>query len=435
MERLGKALDSRLFLPLSNVQLHSRSRSRRVGAMSIRASLGPKGLALLAILASLIVAGCSDATVEREKSKEEIAIDQLSQLGTITVEQRGERKTAIVADFSDARFSDSLLYRNAFTEIGELNQLRSLNLSRTDADDDDLAHLKGLTLLTDLNLDDVKVTDKGLANLSGLTRLEVLRLRGQKFTDKSLAQLESFPFFRNLITLSLAESQISKKGFARLTKLERVAELDLSGTTITDAGLGYLKGLTTLRDVDLSDTAVTDAGLVELKKMMRLGTLDLSRTAITDSGLAQIAEFSRLTHLTLSFGDSDAPGIEPPADDNEPSITGRGLEKLRASESLKSLWITGKHFTDDELAHVKCLVKLNRLGVVSTKITDEGLKCLKELPNLESLSLDSNDVGDAGLVHLQGLAKLRELSLGATKVTDAGVKQFRVALPYCEVLR
>jgi hypothetical protein len=100
--------------------------------------------------------------------------------------------------------------------------------------------------------------------------------------------------------------------------------------------------------------------------------------------------------------------------------------RLKRLEEL-NIWHTD--VDDAALAHVAGLTRLKRLCVESTRATSAGLVHLKCLKTLESLNLSDTEVGDAGIENLTGLRKLRELFMFRTFVTAAGLRELGRALP------
>jgi len=380
------------------------------------------------LILAAVSAGCNDtSSVERKRTQEEVAIEELTQFGKLTVEQDEAKRIAVAADFSEATFDDDTLIA-----IKELKNLRKLDLSDTNADDGDLENLKDLAYLTELHLGPssdgsprpgrLEITDKGLTSIKGLKHLTKLYLKGSNFTDDALERIQPLT---SLTFLSLEETSISDAGLLRLTKLPLLKELDLT------------------------DTDITDAGLNNLKSLPRLETLTLDGTSVTDSGLARVTEMKKIKSLSLRFGDDYAlpPGGHSPTSNSmhESSgrercqekdgqhITGRGIDNLGALNSLEWLSVTGASFTDDELVHVTHLPKLKGLVIMSNAVSDRGLTHLKELRNLEEFQLASRGVTDAGLANLEGLSKLRWLDLEGSNVTGAGAGKLRIALPNCDI--
>jgi hypothetical protein len=77
--------------------------------------------------------------------------------------------------------------------------------------------------------------------------------------------------------------------------------------------------------------------------------------------------------------------------------------------------------SDEDLAHLGGLPKLESLSLVSNRVTDAGLVHIGSLSTLKRLHLFSPEISDAGLIHLENLTDLRELVLTGTRITDAGL--------------
>jgi hypothetical protein len=58
----------------------------------------------------------------------------------------------------------------------------------------------------------------------------------------------------------------------------------------------------------------------------------------------------------------------------------------------------------------------------TTPVTDDDLAVLETLPKLQNVFLGKTQIGDAGVSHLSNSAELKTLSLNSTRVTDDGVK-------------
>ena len=65
--------------------------------------------------------------------------------------------------------------------------------------------------------------------------------------------------------------------------------------------------------------------------------------------------------------------------------------------------------------------------------SDDDLAQLSNLPRLEALVLDATGVSNAGITHLATLPKLRRLSVSNTAVTDLGLDELRRSHPDLEV--
>lgn len=103
-----------------------------------------------------------------------------------------------------------------------------------------------------------------------------------------------------------------------------------------------------------------------------------------------------------------------------------GVGRLKRLEELN---LSHTDVDDAGLAHVAGLTRLKRLCVASTRVTSAGLVPLKCLKTLESLDLSDTEVGDAGIEYLTGLRELRELFMYRTFVTAEGLRKLGRALP------
>jgi len=77
--------------------------------------------------------------------------------------------------------------------------------------------------------------------------------------------------------------------------------------------------------------------------------------------------------------------------------------------------------TDDDLAAVARLSRLECLKISYSPITDTGLQNLNGLVYLKRLDLHETSITDAALVHLRGMTRLETLYVVNTKLTDAGL--------------
>jgi internalin A len=83
--------------------------------------------------------------------------------------------------------------------------------------------------------------------------------------------------------------------------------------------------------------------------------------------------------------------------------------------------LSGTSITDQGVAHLARLERLEVLGLQGTAITDAGLATVKLLRSLKMLILDGTSIGDAGISNLAAMPELRHLSLNDTAITDAAM--------------
>ena len=254
-----------------------------------------------------------------------------------------------------------------------LNKIPGLTLDFcTDSNLKDLGDLKDLRWLDLIN---TSITDAGLEYLKGMTELEVLYLNGTRITG---AGMVNFKNLKKLRWLELAKTSITDAGLEYLKGLTELEVLYLNGTKITDAGIFNLKDLTGLRQLKLINTSVTDVGLENLRDLNQLELLDLRGRPVTNAGLVNIQPLKKnLQQLWLE----------------NTRIGDAGLEYLQGFEKLKQLLLDRTLIGDAGLEHIKNLTSITELSLRDTHVTDAGLEHLKGLKNLQQLWLDNTRVG------------------------------------------
>jgi hypothetical protein len=114
-------------------------------------------------------------------------------------------------------------------------------------------------------------------------------------------------------------------------------------------------------------------------------------------------------------------------------VTDDMLALLEPLRKVQWLDLDNSRITDAGLVHLERMTDLKVLSLMGTQVGDAGLAHLQGLSRLQVLYLDRTQVGDAGLIHLHRLTNLQQLWLSDTKVTDEGIPPFQKALPECEI--
>ena len=235
---------------------------------------GPRHLAALLILISVVSSGCESNTEGDLLSADEAALRELRRLGTD------------VKPVSDARIESGTylvtLYREHLTDEGLIA-------------DDVYAQLIRLRQLI-LGLNNTQLDDVGFSKIQRMKNLFGLNLHNTQITDYGLKELEGFPTLR---LLKLDNTNITSDGIRRLGEMPNLSMLYLSGTQITDGALESIADLPKLEALKLSRTKVTDEGLTHLKQAWHLAFLGLDGTDVTVDGVRQLVGLPQLTYLNL----------------------------------------------------------------------------------------------------------------------------------------
>ena len=130
----------------------------------------------------------------------------------------------------------------------------------------------------------------------------------------------------------------------------------------------------------------------------------------TDDLLAHVASLDRVQHLSIS----------------DESEINAGLAHLSGLTELTELTLRSAPVSDAGLAHLKRLTRLSKLEILrGTQVTDAGLTYLKGMTKLSELLLFETQITGPGLENLKGMTKLRRLNLGQAPITDAGLAQLK----------
>ncbi len=199
--------------------------------------------------------------------------------------------------------------------IGQLNNLRYLDLSGTKVTNAGLVHLRPLERLESLSLENTEVTEVGLAALHPLKSLTRLRFY-ERVTDVGAEHLSKLASLKNISS----NMEITDDGVAKLAQLRHLEELSLSEGGITDEATKHIANMESLIGLWFQDCPITDEGLGRLTALRNLERLMLHGTKVTGEGLRHLGSLPKLEWLSLDFGST-----EP---EETPAISLKHLEGL-----------------------------------------------------------------------------------------------------------
>lgn len=231
---------------------------------------------------------------------------------------------------------------------GKINSLKTLELCYSCVKDGQLTQFSNLSSLQELNLDSCPVGDLAigyLADYQVLPNLLSLDLADTNITDLGMSKIAKFT---KLTRLSLFYCNISNESLLHVSKLSNLEVLNIDSRDVSDDGLRYLRKLTKLRALDVFSGRVTDTGCSHLSNISSLESLDLCGGGVSDLGCSFLASLEKLVHLNLSQNER---------------ITNRGAAALATLTQLKSL----------NLSH--------------TRVSTSGFRFFSNSRNLQSLAL------------------------------------------------
>lgn len=253
-----------------------------------------------------------------------------------------------------------------------------------------MAKLTDLPNLEELNFDSCLVGDWSIAHLADndvVPNLISLDLADTELTDLGMVHLEKF---KNLKRLSLFYCNISNGGLRHLGKLTSLEVLNLDSREIGDEGLWHLRTLRQLKSLDIFSGRITDSGCSHLAKIKSLESLELCGGGIGDLGCSMLATLENLTSLNLSQNER---------------ITNRGAAALAALSNLKTLNLSNTRVTSSALIHFSDLIRLQSLALYGCRGIEDsrGLDQLQNgLPSLKCVRLNAKGSDEDGMIRRLG---------------------------------
>jgi len=293
---------------------------------------------------------------------------------------------------------------------GRPEKLKILSLARVPITDQGVQYIGKLLVLEELDLNgcsDIGSFSLGnmLAKLTKLTDLDVSYCPG-------ILRSSWQGKIKSLKTLHVCYAAVRDSHLSRLTDLPALEELNFDSCPISDWSISHLADnnvVPNLVSLDLADTDLSDLGMMKIAKFKKLKRLSLFYCNLANSSLRHLSSLSNLEILNLDSRD----------------IGDHGLFHLRSLKNLKSLDIFSGRVTDYGCTHIAMIKSLESLELCGGVISDEGCSTLATLENLVTLNLSQNErITNRGAAALAALSKLKALNLSNTQVSSGALVHF-----------
>lgn len=153
---------------------------------------------------------------------------------------------------------DRQVSADVLSRVADLPNVVTLNLKRTNINNNDLRHISQMHSLKKLHLELTKIDDRAIRYLSGLKKLQYLNLFGTSVSDVGLKELHSN---RGLTHLYVWQSKITSEGIREiqlhLPELKVVAGVDLDTIQVPDPNVPEKKPTSMLKFV--ASSTLSDA--------------------------------------------------------------------------------------------------------------------------------------------------------------------------------
>jgi len=329
----------------------------------------------------------------------------LSKLGPASGTMMQAADGSVAVEFRESTVSPD----EVISFIGQLGDVRSLNLSHTKVSDKALVEIAKLRGLRSLDLSFTDITNQGIASIARMSQLTNLVANDTLLTEAAVHDLAKLG---NLKTLDISHNRLNPQLVKSLRGKLKGCTVAYEGDPLLEAlsrfhgdweraigAAGGIKGNPTIR---FSESLIGDAGLRALVTMPHLRVLEFQECSrITDEGMRYLARIPSLERVRLERCDVSNPGVKWLA----------GLPRL------KELRLYEAPVTDqalDAIGHAHGLEELQIRGF-RQHITNKGIASLGQLSHLENLDLsfNYNNVSDDALNSIARLRKLRELDFSA----------------------
>jgi len=215
------------------------------------------------------------------------------------------------------------------------------------------------------------------------------------------------------------ESDVIDRDLACLAKWSSLHHVSL-GPPLTARALQYVGTCNHLKSLDLILQDLDDESLSLLVGLTNLTHLKIHAGSLSERGLGYIGQLRSLTNLTLL-------NIVPP-------VTDQGLAQLEGLEKLQYLELVGSRITDAGLVNLMPMKELRQLYIGGSAVGDHGLGTLAKLSSLEELSVSGTKVTSTGLLQLVKSKHLRWLDVRNTSVNRRDAEELQRSVPHLTIL-
>jgi hypothetical protein len=245
-------------------------------------------------------------------------------------------------------------------------------------------------------------------------------LRGKRVTDERLKRIKDLSRLRSL---SLLDTSVTDDGLLFLAEAMSLREISISSTVLTDACMETLCALPALVSLLIHNAPlITDQGIGHLQQRESLRELYLDGTHLTDRGIPSFTHLESIWSLCLRRN-LRLLSLK------ETRVAGYGLCDLPTPPT--SIYLDGCPVTDDAVMRIANHVPgLRTLSLKDTPVSDDCLAALSTLTRLETLRLTGTQVTDTGVAHFRGHPSLYTLEVCETHVSEEEKTRLKAESPH-----
>ena len=312
-------------------------------------------------------------------------------------------------------------------ELGNLSELRTLNLHCNQLSGPIPAELGNLSSLQNLDLTNNRLTGSIPSELGNLSNLRVLRLGGNDLSGSIPPELGNLSSLTEMYITGRLSGSIPPE----LGNLTNLSVLKLRSSGLSGSIPPELGNLVNLRDLNLYNNALSGSIPPELGNLASLSDLVLNQNQLTGPIPPELGNLSNL--IDLELGENQLSGPIPRELRNLTRLDGLNLSSNALSGGIPS-WLgdlanlLGVFIEGNQLSGPIPPELGNLFNLIYLQLDDNDLSGglppeLGNLTNLWSLTVSGNRLSGAVPLSLAALGRLHELGLndtGLCVLPDAG---------------
>ena len=184
----------------------------------------------------------------------------------------------------------------AFSTLAKEKELEILSVQGPEFTNDLAAHLAGLGKLQSIEARETDLSDDGLVHFGNMKELRSFVLRRSQVTGIGFRHLAGLP---KLTKITIDQSPVNDEGLEGLGQITSLEELALRIVPLHGRGLGHLNGLTKMRRFTLITPSLKD--VQGLEQLDQIETVHLAGHGLDSSHIEQFRGMEKLRHLSIPF--------------------------------------------------------------------------------------------------------------------------------------
>jgi serine/threonine protein kinase len=266
-------------------------------------------------------------------------------------------------------------------------------------------HIAQIPKLRILILSEANLKDDGLKALSALKRLHKLAIDGTAITDAGINFLRDM----EINDLNIERTSVTDEGLKAIGTIRNMDRLLISNSEITNRGLKYIKHMP-IKSFHMDGCDIDDGGMKDLP-----GTDSVKAPGRFTKAVEPTLERLYMSHCNISlrgFREIKAPKLSELILSGCPSVTDDCLKYfIRSWPKLRILLVNDTRVTRAGVNELPKLTGLEKVGIAALHLSDEDIAPIFKLKKLEAINLGANDFTDKTLRRLHELPHLKTVEM------------------------